>query len=95
MAREFSANDAKLLITKHQDLLKNLKSVSRSEQVLRENISRAVEAYIEKEVYRVLSEVSVEELNREKRGIRVKPLIYHNLKTMVDVWVLLLKIFHQ
>lgn len=86
MAREFSANDAKLLITKHQDLLKNLKSVSRSEQVLRENISRAVEAYIEKEVFRVLSEVSVEELNREKRGIRVKPLIYHNLKTMVDVW---------
>ncbi len=86
MAREFSANDAKLLITKHQDLLKNLKSVSRSEQFLRENISRAVEAYIEKEVFRVLSEVSVEELNREKRGIRVKPLIYHNLKTMVDVW---------
>ena len=37
-------------------------------------------------MYRVLSEVSVEELNREKRGIRVKPLIYHNLKTMVDVW---------
>ena len=86
MAREFSANDAKPHITKHQDLLKNLKSVSRSEQFLRENISRAVEAYIEKEVFRVLSEVSVEELNREKRGIRVKPLIYHNLKNMVDVW---------
>lgn len=86
MAREFSANDAKLLITKHQDLLKNLKSASRSEQVLRENINKAIEAYVEKEVFRVLSEVSVEELNREKRGIRVKPLIYHNLKTMVDVW---------
>ena len=86
MAREFSAKDAKNLIAVHGEMLSSLKETARLPAALREKIDKAVKAAVAREVLKVLDGVPVDELGREKRGIRTKLLAEHGFQTMADVY---------
>ncbi|MDE6598108.1 MAG: DEAD/DEAH box helicase [Clostridia bacterium] len=87
MARDFSSRDAKNLITKHNALLSSLKDAAKLSGILKENIKKAADTLVVQEILTILRGVPVEELNREKNGIRVKALIDHNFTTMADLYV--------
>lgn len=87
MAKEFSAQDARNIITKHKSLILSLKSAASSDFQLKENIKKSVNDFTAQEVLNVLRGVPVDELNREKRGIRLKALIDNNFSTMADLYV--------
>ncbi len=74
MARDFSAKEAKTLIKKHESYLVSLTQAKGLELLFRDKIKQAVDVYAENEVLNVLAKVPVEELNRDKKGIRVKSL---------------------
>ena len=86
MAREFTSKDAKNLINKHHSLLTVLKEATALNTGLKIEIKKAADIYVVQEILTVLRGVGVEELNRDKQGIRVKALIEHNFTTMADLY---------
>lgn len=87
MAKEFSSKDAKNLISKHSALLSSLREATRLDNSLKENIKKAADTFVVQEILTVLRGVPVDELNRDKRGIRIKALIDHNFTTMADLYL--------
>ena len=85
MARTVSTADAKRAISQHQKYLDAMsQGIARSEKYKGE-ITTAVEKLAELRALEMLKEVPVEELNREKQGIRVKTLREHNYCTVADL----------
>ena len=71
MARPFSATDIKGLVAEHRKLLKQLSDADGFLAECRSEIEDTSEELVTREVLKVLKDVPVEELNRDKRGIRV------------------------
>ncbi len=88
MAKAFSAKDAKWLYRTIQTLLNRLQTVGKLEQQWTLSIRSAAEALHTHEWMKLLEAMSVDELNREKRGIRVKTLRDCNLHTLADLYPL-------
>lgn len=74
MAKIFKTKDVKYLVNKHKDILKNLRKSIDLEKELQNQIKLAVNKMVTSEVLKVLRDVPVEEINREKRGIKIKAL---------------------
>lgn len=87
MAKDFSSKDAKNLISKHSAILSSLKKATQLDKNLKENIKKEADTFVVQEILNVLRGVPVDELNRDKRGIRIKALIDHNITTMADLYV--------
>jgi len=85
MASVFSSKHAKELIRRHKDLLDGIKNARYLEESYRQEIRDAADALIVKERQEVLRGIPVEELNREKRGIRVKALKDAGYGTVSDL----------
>lgn len=85
MARSFSGSEVKELIRKHNDRLNSLNQVIKNSSLLKNEIKKSADKFITQEIMVVLRGVSVDELNREKRGIRVKALHDNGVDTMADV----------
>ncbi len=85
MARSFSAKEAKTLIEDHQLLLRQLKIAEQATETYRRNARKAAEAALTAEVMKVLEEIPVEEINREKRGFRIKALRASGYQTIADL----------
>lgn len=85
MARSFSGSEVKELIRKHNDRLNSLNQVIKNSSLLKNEIKKSADKFITQEIMVVLRGVSVDELNREKRGIRVKDLHDNGVDTMADV----------
>ncbi|MCM1188737.1 MAG: DEAD/DEAH box helicase [bacterium] len=85
MARSFSPTDGKRIIDEHQRLLKNLNNVEASTREYRAKIKEFSDALIAQEVMKVLRDIPIEEINRDKRGFRVKALRDHGFRTIADI----------
>lgn len=94
MGRPFDSADAKKLIEKHSRLIKELSSAEQLYEALRSEITKAADALAEKEAQQVLKEIPIEEINRDKRGFRIKLLQdcgYNTIADISDVSVLTLE----
>lgn len=85
MARPFSATDVKRIIAEHRELLKQLSEVEGFLTECRSEIESAAEKLVTREVLNVLKDIPVEEINRDKRGIRVKALRDYGYSSVADV----------
>ena len=74
MGRPFSAYAARRMIQTHSSLINKLKAVSHLEEQNKEDIKKASVTLAAKEGLDILRQIPVEELNREKHGIKTKIL---------------------
>lgn len=74
MARPFDSTDAKRIIERHRKLLAELVRAEESFDGLRTAITKTSDELVAQEVLKVLKDIPVDELNRDKRGIRIKLL---------------------
>ncbi len=85
MARSFTSNEAKLLRDRHLEIKDKLHQIRDQEQHYRTEIQAAADALVANEVLNVLKGVPIEEVNRDKRGIKVKALRDHGYQTIADI----------
>lgn len=85
MARSFSTTDAKRIVDRHRNRIKRLKNTQSSVETQREGIKKASEELVAQEVLKILRDIPIEEINREKRGFRVKALREHGYQTIADI----------
>ena len=85
MARSFTSADAKRLTEKHDKYISDLSAGKDVPQQYREDIVQAAKALAGQEVLNVLSGIPVEEINRERRGFRVKALRDSGFATIADL----------
>lgn len=82
MAHNYSARD---LIREHRLILEALKQAAELFNQYELDIRAAVDLLQEKEISTILDAIPVEELNREKLGIRTGLLREHGLHTVLDI----------
>ena len=85
MARPFSGRQAKTLLADHRQLAERLKDGLAAVEACREQILAACGELAARDVPDVLQGVPVEELGREKPGLRVKVLREAGYETVADV----------
>ncbi len=85
MARPFRSEDVKRLISEHRSLLSSLADSEKTIDSLQAEVKSSVDALVAQEVLKVLRDIPIEELNRDKRGLRVKALKEHGYNTMADI----------
>lgn len=87
MARSFTSRDAKRLISEHREIQNKLKEISTSGKRYREEITVATNKLVTKEVLEVLKGIPVDEVNRDKRGIKIKALKDAGFTTVAQLFV--------
>ncbi len=85
MARPFDSAEVKALCEKHHALLSELTRFVSFAEEQRYEVSQAARAMVEEETLRLLADIPVEELNRDKRGFRIKLLRDNGYETVADV----------
>ncbi len=85
MSRYFSRIEAKRLIRQFNEGLSELKKGSEGPTRYKEDVENALNALIAQEVINILKEIPVEELNRDKSGLRIKNLRDAGYNTVADV----------
>lgn len=85
MARPFSSIEARQLAEAHQHDLSRLRAGAELPEQYRSEIVQAANALAAQEVVKILREIPVEEINRDKRGFRVKALREHGFSTIADL----------
>ena len=85
MERSFTSKEAKQLIEEHSVIIRKLQSIP-SQISSRENqIKREAKNLYETEIKETLNDIPIDEINREKRGIRVKLLKDNGYYTIADI----------
>lgn len=85
MARPFSGAEVKRIINEHQDIIDSIDSVIESTAKYRTDIQKASDLLVTKEVMKILRDIPVDEINREKQGFRVKALKANGYHTIADL----------
>lgn len=85
MARSFTSKDAKRLRDEHEEIKSNFQKVKKQEQSCRKKIKSAADALVVAEVLETLKGVPIDEINRDKRGIKIKALRDHGFQTISDI----------
>lgn len=85
MARPFDSTDAKRIIERHRKLLAELMLAEESIDGLRTAVTKTSDALVAQEVLNLLKDIPVDELNRDKRGIRIKLLREHGYQSIADI----------
>lgn len=85
MARNYSTGEAKRLLRTYRDLEAKLNRLDDAAQRCRAEIDSAASAIAEGESMELLADIPVEELNRDKKGIRVKMLRDAGFCTVADI----------
>lgn len=85
MARSFTNKDAARVLDEHDDLLRGLREGADQLEKSRTEIKNAVDRMMSQAVMKTLETISIEELNREKKGFRIKALRDHGYHTMADL----------
>lgn len=94
MARSFKSKDIKRIIKTHNVIESQLNYVINLSENYKNAIKENVNNYISKKITETLKSISVDELNRNKQGIRVKSLHdngYNNIADIANMTVLELK----
>ena len=86
MERNFSFDDAKNLIHRHKRLQARLIDFMNADKRYMDMVSDISGRYITTEVLKELRNIPVEELNRDKLGIRVKSLRQNGFSTYEDIF---------
>lgn len=85
MARSFTTKDASRLIAEHNNLYSSLQKIHDQVSTTQEGIRRAADTLVAAEVLEVLRGVPIEEVNRDKRSIKIKALRDHGYETIADI----------
>lgn len=85
MARSFSRRDARRLIAEHQGIKHCLKDIRQLEKDFRSDIVSSADRMVFSEVLEVLKGVPIEELNRDRLGIRTGLLKENGYQTVADI----------
>ena len=85
MARPFTSADAKRLTEEHKNYLARLGAGAAAPDQYRTKIMQAANNLASQEVIKILREIPVEEINRDKRGFRVKTLREHGFSNLADL----------
>ena len=85
MARPFSSTDAKRLLEWHHKTIEKLSRTESSTEKYREKVKEASDALVAQEVLKVLQDIPIEEINRDKQGFRVKALREYGYRTIADI----------
>ena len=85
MARPFSSTDAKRLLEWHHKTIEKLSRTESSTEKYREKVKEASDALVAQEVLKVLQDIPIEEINRDKQGFRVKALREYGYRTVADI----------
>ncbi len=85
MARPFSTRDAQEVISGHSLILNRFAETMSNESNLVFQVNVSVERLIAAEVRKCLSDIPVEELNRDKQGIRIKLLKDAGYETVAEL----------
>lgn len=86
MAKNFSSLEVKLLLNKHRQRLKNLNAANDIPKQYLEKIKISSNNLATQEVMNVLRGVPVEELTKQKKGLKTKPLLDCGYRTVADVY---------
>ena len=86
MARPVSAAAAKNLIQKHRALLTGLEQTVSRQESRKDAVRTAAGAMVTRETLALLREIPLEELNRDKQGIRLKPLREQGYETVGELY---------
>ena len=74
MAKNYTAKEAKQLIATHLDLIRRMEEAAAYSETAVQNIRTAASVLADHSAKQVLASIPVEELNRDKQGIRTKLL---------------------
>lgn len=85
MARSFASTDAKRLIEQHKKMLERLEKTECCLAVWEKQIKTAAKNLAGKETLEQLKNISIEEINRDKRGFRIKSLRDYGYNTIADI----------
>lgn len=85
MAMPIDAISAKRIIAEHRQLLSELVAVENSLGSLRSDVIKTSDALVAQEVMKILKGIPVDEINRGKRGFRIKALHDHGYHTIADL----------
>lgn len=85
MAAEFSFSDVRCLLRQHEDIQSKLSRIESAVEYYSQSVDRAAQQCLTAEVLNVMQDIPVTEVNRDKRGIRVKPLQEAGYATYADV----------
>lgn len=85
MARSFTSTDAKRLTEEHKNYLVRLEAGATTPDQYRTEVKQAANNLASQEVLKILREIPVDEINRDKRGFRVKALREHGFSNLADL----------
>lgn len=85
MPKPINTKDAKKLFAFHRKLLDELAAEAASLDGLRSDIKQSSDALVSQEILKILREIPIDEVNRGKRGFRVKSLREHGYQTIADI----------
>lgn len=86
VTRDFSSKDVKQILDFHKKKYEKLIRISKSKTDFIQRIDDAANLFVANEALNILRGIPVEELNRKKKGIRVRALYDHGIRTMADVY---------
>lgn len=86
LERKFSFADARDVLSRFNQIEKNRNKYEKRSKKYQKNIVQASQEYLKNESIDVLEGIPVEELNRGKKGIRVKLLRTHGYNSYADVY---------
>ena len=83
--RSFSSSDAKNISQQCQKIQEALNEIAKSDAIYRESIQQEANRYVATQVLKLMEKIPVEEVNRDKHGIRVKALRDSGYVTYADM----------
>ena len=86
MDKLFSSQDVKQLLEQHNRRLNDLKVASGVSQQYLSQIKTISDNFAMQEVMNVLREIPVDELAKQKKGLKIKPLLDNGYRTVADIY---------
>lgn len=86
MARQFSSREAKRLTARHTDLLTRMSRAEGQMATYRAGIKKACDRLLMGEALKLLETIPIEEINRDKKGIKTKLLRDEGYETVASVY---------
>lgn len=84
--KTFSFSDAKKIVFQHREIKNRILEFQEAEEKYNYEIKKATEHYSASEVLKILKEIPIEEVNRDRKGIRVKALRENGFTNYADVF---------
>lgn len=84
MSKKFNSSEINKLISRHNDYLNKLNNAVNYNRYYESEIKKISENIVLDEAIKIISEISVDELNRDKKGIRINTLKANGINTIYN-----------